>query len=183
MRFKDLQLKLTLQVGGSLRIPAAYSGCCGLKPAVGRWPAGGNRPVTNGFDSIKVITTWAINHRRLTIQAVVGPMARSVDELTFQARSMITATVQEIEQGGFADENVIPLPWREPTLPKRLRIGYWIDDGAVKVETSRVAQLITPRRALHVLALFYKPWLRFARKGMSSLSGSHRMFTGPSRLV
>lgn len=60
-------------------------------------------------------------------------MARSVDDLTFQARNMIDLTVQELSEGGFANENVAPLPWREPTLPTKLRIGYWVNDGAIQV--------------------------------------------------
>lgn len=102
-----------------MRIPAAYSGCCGLKPTIGRFPNGGNRVTVRGFDGIK---------------AVVGPMALTVDELTFSSRVAIQATCQGLHEGTqFQTENVVPIPWREPSLPAKMRIGYWIDDGAVKV--------------------------------------------------
>lgn len=45
---------LTVQVGGSLRIPAGYSGICSLKPALGRWPRGGMRGGVPGFEGINV---------------------------------------------------------------------------------------------------------------------------------
>jgi Asp-tRNA(Asn)/Glu-tRNA(Gln) amidotransferase A subunit family amidase len=106
------------EVGGSLRIPAAYSGCLGLKPALGRWPGAGQRPVAKGFEGVR---------------PVVGPMARNVDDLTFASKSMIDALVENIANHDYVQvENVVPLPWREPNLPKRMRIGYWLDDGVVR---------------------------------------------------
>lgn len=60
-------------------------------------------------------------------------MARTVDDLTYQSRSMINLTQQQLSEGLFATENVIPLPWREPVLPSRLRIGYWVNDDTIKV--------------------------------------------------
>lgn len=63
--------ELTHLVGGSLRIPAAYSGCCGLKPAVGRWPAGGNRATIRGFDGIKVGHNFSTFH--LTFSLSLDP--------------------------------------------------------------------------------------------------------------
>ncbi|BEI88930.1 uncharacterized protein CcaverHIS019_0202920 [Cutaneotrichosporon cavernicola] len=105
-------------IGGSLRIPAAYSGCVALKPALGRWPGAGQRPVVKGFEGIK---------------PVVGPMARNVDDLTFASKAMIDAVMENIENHDYVQvENVVPLPWREAMLPKRMRIGYWLEDGVVR---------------------------------------------------
>ncbi|KAE8224081.1 hypothetical protein CF319_g2977 [Tilletia indica] len=59
-------------IGGSLRIPAAYSGCYSLKPSMGRWTRSGSAKYCSGFDGIF---------------SVFGPMARTAAdvELTFNA--------------------------------------------------------------------------------------------------
>lgn len=60
-------------------------------------------------------------------------MARTVDDLTFASKAMIDAFVENIANYDFVQvENVAPLPWREPNLPQRLRIGYWFDDGVAR---------------------------------------------------
>lgn len=60
-------------------------------------------------------------------------MALTVDELTFASRVAIQSTVALMEEKRFAMDNVVPLPWREANLPNKLKIGYWTDDGFVKV--------------------------------------------------
>ncbi|WVQ83646.1 hypothetical protein IAT38_005788 [Cryptococcus sp. DSM 104549] len=102
-------------IGGSLRIPAHYSGVCGLKPVRGRWPVFGGRSSTQGFEGIK---------------GMVGPMARSVDDLIFASRTMIRLAQESTS--GFKGEQLLPIPWREELLPKKLRVGYWTNDQCVK---------------------------------------------------
>lgn len=60
-------------------------------------------------------------------------MALTVDELTFASRVAIQSTVAALADKRFAGDNVVPLPWREANLSKKLKIGYWTDDGFVKV--------------------------------------------------
>ncbi|KAG6869233.1 hypothetical protein C0993_009097 [Termitomyces sp. T159_Od127] len=77
-------------IGGSLRIPAAY---CPVK----------------GFEGIK---------------SVVGPMARSVEDLKLV--SQIVFGVQGNEQ------SIAPIPYRQIQLPHKLRFGYYTSDNFVK---------------------------------------------------
>jgi Asp-tRNA(Asn)/Glu-tRNA(Gln) amidotransferase A subunit family amidase len=98
--------------GGSIRVPAHFSGICGLKPTPGRIPSTGHFPVSAGpFASI----------------GVVGPMARNVEDL-----KILFAAMQGPDVG---DTNSAPVPLRWPNEPeiKKLRVGYFEGDGRTPV--------------------------------------------------
>ena len=98
--------------GGSIRVPAHFTGICGLKPTPGRIPATGHFPISVGpFASI----------------GVVGPMARTVDDLRVLFEAM-----QGSDDG---DPSAAPVPVRWPDKKdlKNLRIGYFEDDGRTPV--------------------------------------------------
>ncbi|KAJ3757694.1 amidase signature domain-containing protein [Lentinula raphanica] len=99
-------------VGGSLRIPAAYCGIYGLKPSFGRVSKAGARSSNPGFEGIKSVT---------------GPMARNVKDLVLFCKAIF----------GLADEShsdytFVPMPYRQSELPKQLKIGYYTSDGFAK---------------------------------------------------
>lgn len=96
-------------IGGSLRIPAAYCGIYSLKPGHGRLTRQGAKSCVPGFEGIN---------------GVVGPMARSVDDLEVACR------VTFGHQGTYCD--TAPLPYREINLPPKLKFGYYTSDGYVK---------------------------------------------------
>src|SRR5580692_5214811 len=76
--------------GGSIRIPAHFSGICGLKPTPGRIPSTGHYPVSAGpFAQL----------------GVVGPMARSVADL-----KILFETMQGPDDG---DPSSSPVPLRK----------------------------------------------------------------------
>ncbi|GAC1649442.1 MAG: amidase [Acidobacteriaceae bacterium] len=87
--------------GGSVRVPAHYSGICALKPTPGRIPGTGHDPACVG---------------PFSLLGVVGPMARSVGDL----RVMLDVT------GGYdeGDPASAPVPISSNSSAERLRIGY-----------------------------------------------------------
>ncbi|KAF8733457.1 hypothetical protein AX14_003820 [Amanita brunnescens Koide BX004] len=96
-------------IGGSLRIPAHFCGIYSLKPSPGRLSFYGARGPSPGFEGIKT---------------TAGPMGRSVDDLELICRTAFGV------RGN--DYNVMPIPFREVELPKKLRVGYFTSDGFVK---------------------------------------------------
>jgi Asp-tRNA(Asn)/Glu-tRNA(Gln) amidotransferase A subunit family amidase len=97
--------------GGSIRVPAHFSGICGLKPTPGRIPATGHQPACLG---------------PFSLIGVVGPMARTVGDL--QALFAVLAGWDD------ADPMAVPLAVRaEPGRHRHLRIGWFEDDGSVPV--------------------------------------------------
>jgi Asp-tRNA(Asn)/Glu-tRNA(Gln) amidotransferase A subunit family amidase len=98
--------------GGSIRVPAHFSGICGLKPTPGRIPATGHFPASSG---------------PFALIGVVGPMARTVADLK---------ALFEVMQGpDDGDSSAAPVPWRWPKDDevRDLRVGYFENDGRTPV--------------------------------------------------
>ncbi|KAL0953568.1 hypothetical protein HGRIS_004786 [Hohenbuehelia grisea] len=96
-------------IGGSLRIPSAYCGIYSLKPTFGRVSRDGAKGPVPGFEGINT---------------VVGPMARSVNDVELASRVVFG------HQGPYCE--TAPLPYRDINLPKKLKFGYYTSDGYVK---------------------------------------------------
>lgn len=98
--------------GGSIRVPAHFSGICGLKPTPGRIPATGHFPASGGpFARI----------------GVVGPMARTVADLRVLFEAM------QGPDDGDTCAAPVPVRWPGEEELKKLRVGYFEDDGRTPV--------------------------------------------------
>src|SRR5579872_5155371 len=106
--------------GGSIRVPAHFSGICGLKPTPGRIPATGHFPTSVG---------------PFALLGVVGPMARTMADL-----KVLFEVMQGADNG---DPSAAPVPVRWPSRDdlKKLRIGYFQDDGRTPV-TPEISQAV-----------------------------------------
>src|SRR6478609_7550191 len=89
--------------GGSIRVPAHFTGICGLKPTPGRIPGTGHQPACLG---------------PFSLIGVVGPMARTVADL-----SLMFAAVAGWDTD---DPMAAPVPIASPgeTPPSACRIGF-----------------------------------------------------------
>jgi Asp-tRNA(Asn)/Glu-tRNA(Gln) amidotransferase A subunit family amidase len=113
--------------GGSIRVPAHFSGICGLKPTPGRIPATGHFPASAG---------------PFALIGVVGPMARTVADLK---------VLFEVMQGpDIGDTCAAPVPVRWPSddETRKLRIAYFEDDGRTPVTPETRAAVRTAAEAL-----------------------------------
>jgi Asp-tRNA(Asn)/Glu-tRNA(Gln) amidotransferase A subunit family amidase len=128
--------------GGSVRVPAHFTGICSLKPTPGRIPGIGHLPGCVG---------------PFSILGAIGPMARTMDDV---------AMLFQILSGQDPSDPVSPpVPQREipPSDPKALRIGYFEDDGLTPVtpETRQAVQVAV--RALQEHGFDVRP---FRPKGL-----------------
>jgi len=123
--------------GGSIRIPAHFSGICGLKPTPGRVPSTGHYPASAGpFAQL----------------GVVGPMARTVVDL---ARLFAVMTGWDI-----ADPASAPVPlrvWDDSQILK-LRVAYFEDDGVTPVTADTAAAVRAAAEALRAQGLLVEAW-------------------------
>ena len=113
--------------GGSIRVPAHFTGICGLKPTPGRIPATGHFPVSAGpFASL----------------GVLGPMARTVSD--------VVRLYEAVAGPDDGDPSSAPVPVTS-AKKKKLRgmtIGYFETDGEVPVSPETRSALRRARQAL-----------------------------------
>jgi amidase len=79
-------------IGGSIRIPAAFCGIFGIRPSTGRFPYEGMANSMDGQNSVK---------------SVVGPMATSIGGLKLVTKALLS------QEPWFHDPYVNELPWRD----------------------------------------------------------------------
>lgn len=102
-------------IGGSIRAPAAYSGCHGLRPTTKRISVKGGVSSGAGQESVP---------------AVAGPMARSIDDLELWMKAYINEG-----KPWESDSTSLPMPWRDVSTPKigDLTVAIIRDDGLIRV--------------------------------------------------
>jgi len=124
--------------GGSIRVPAHFSGICGLKPTPGRIPATGHFPASAGpFATL----------------GVVGPMARSIQDVQL---------LFEIMAGPDAgDPCAAPAPLRrwKGHDHSAFRVAYFEEDQATPVTSETAAAVRQAAKALHHCGVQVEAWL------------------------
>jgi len=123
--------------GGSIRVPAHFSGICGLKPTPGRIPATGHFPPSGG---------------PFALIGVVGPLARTVPDLK------VLFEVMQGSDDGDTCAAPVPVCWPETRNIKSLRVGYFEDDGRTPVTPETRAAVRTAAEALRSAGFQVEPF-------------------------
>lgn len=99
-------------IGGSVRIPAGYTATVALKPTLHRWSNRGSIGLLLGQELVR---------------SQIGPMARSVDDVTLLFRAIDTPLHARL------DPECPPFPMGDPASVdlRKLRVGVYEDDGYV----------------------------------------------------
>ena len=128
--------------GGSVRVPAHFTGICSLKPTPGRIPGDGHLPPCIG---------------PFSFLGAIGPMARTIGDVAL----LFTALSGQDP----VDPVSPPVELRKPTLDqiKRLPIGYFEDDGLVPVTTDTRKAIQDAAQALRKQGVEVRP---FRLKGL-----------------
>uniref|UniRef100_A0A7N9AQ03 Fatty-acid amide hydrolase 1 n=1 Tax=Mastacembelus armatus TaxID=205130 RepID=A0A7N9AQ03_9TELE len=112
-------LGLGSDIGGSIRIPAAFCGISGFKPTAGRISSQGVKPIYRGQKSVL---------------SSAGPMAKDVESLALCMQALLCDHMFSL------DPTIPPIPFNvqvyESTKP--LRIGYLENDGYLQPSPSMV---------------------------------------------
>nr|POF13839.1 acetamidase [Quercus suber] len=105
-------LGLATDIGGSLRIPASFTGLYGLRPSHGRVSY---QHVQNTFVGQEALRSCA------------GPMCRAPEDIRLFMASLAA------QKPWLWDHQTLPLPWRteEEVLPAKLCFGFTLSDGYV----------------------------------------------------
>ncbi len=138
--------------GGSVRVPAHFTGICSLKPTPGRVPGRGHLPPCVG---------------PFSILGAIGPMARTMTDVQLMFRTLVGQDA--------ADPSSPPIALRAPDIEelRRHTVGFFADDGLVPVTEETRAAVDAAAQALrnagfrverfrpHTLEQLRKLWWRF----------------------
>ncbi|KAG9029896.1 hypothetical protein FS837_003439, partial [Tulasnella sp. UAMH 9824] len=97
-------------IGGSLRIPPGFSGVYALKTSLHRIARSGAVGCVPGFEALV---------------AVNGPIARSVSDIELASRVLLG-------KSDALNETLPPVPYRDVTVPTKLKFGYYKTDLLLK---------------------------------------------------
>lgn len=111
--FRCSPLGIGSDIGGSVRVPAAFCGSYGFKPSSCRIPTSGIKAAGMGQESVK---------------GVLGPLASSsIDDLDLFQRAILDQEPWDV------DTSLMPLPWRrvKQAEVQKMTVGIMWDDGFV----------------------------------------------------
>ncbi|KAF8428989.1 amidase [Tirmania nivea] len=142
-------------IGGSVRVPAAFSGIYSLKASVGRIPI--------------AYMEWWFHSGMETVQGTLSPMTIGVDGLELFCEVALSKSPWLVEPG------LVSKPWDKrailnSAILKPLKIGLMLSDDVVTPHPPIQRSLKETARALEEAGHTVIPWVPVDHKGMSQLT-------------
>ncbi|THH16615.1 hypothetical protein EW146_g4066 [Bondarzewia mesenterica] len=155
-------IELGTDIGGSVRLPAAFCGVYSMKASNGRFPATGARTSTPGSEGV---------------QTVVSPLARRLEDLEeFWKR------VMDLKPWEY-DHTCVPMPWRPVNYATRkLKWGVLWSDGIIPMSPAsrRAVQIVIDalRAQGHEVVDFEPPTFEVLKTGfqLTFADGGEQVF-------
>lgn len=161
--------------GGSVRVPAHFTGICSLKPTPGRIPGRGHLPPCVGpFAILGAIGPMArtINDVALFFRALSGhdPLDPASSPVSYRERSLNELRTQRI--GFFEDDGLVPVT--QETRAAVRAAAAALNDAGFRVEPFRPRSLEPLRKLwwkffVQCGAMFYEPEIRGRREQLSPI--------------
>ncbi|KFZ24298.1 hypothetical protein V502_01222 [Pseudogymnoascus sp. VKM F-4520 (FW-2644)] len=108
--FRCAAIGIASDIGGSIRLPAAFCGSYGIRPTTLRTPWNGIGLAGEGQEGIR---------------CTLGPITNSLRDLDLFMKAVTDGKPWEEET------SLVPLPWKELTLTRDFTVGVLWDDGMV----------------------------------------------------
>lgn len=100
-------------IGGSIRIPAFCCGTYGFKPSVNRVPYAGQTGPSRTYAS--------------GVKGCAGPLATTVEDMKLFMTTVIGAKPWNL------DSTTLAAPWRDIHSPKKLNLGFILEDPEIPI--------------------------------------------------
>lgn len=123
--------------GGSVRLPAHFTGICSLKPTPGRIPGRGHLPPCVG---------------PFSVLGAIGPMARTIQDVS------LLFTVLSGQDANDPASPPVPMRGYSPRDLRRIPIGFFEDDGLVPVTPETRAAVDAAADALREAGFRVEPF-------------------------
>lgn len=114
--FRGSAIGVGTDIGGSIRIPSSFNGVYGFRPTALRLPYNGVHTVAGGQEALR---------------SVIGPLARSVDDLELFMRSVLEQEPWDTAIG------LAPLPWKKAPDMTNMTVGIMHTNGYVQIVSYR----------------------------------------------
>ncbi|KAI1620801.1 amidase signature domain-containing protein [Exophiala viscosa] len=140
--FRCAAIGIGTDIGGSVRVPAAFCGAYGLRTTALRNPYKGVLLAGDGQESIRCI---------------IGPLANSVGDLNLAQKAVLDQEPWEEET------SLVPLPWKEVPAykPDQITVGVIWDDGVVHPHpptTRGLKHAVSKLKAASVKVVDFEPY-------------------------